>query len=155
MLDSEQQNEKTFVLRQFSPHAVKFPRAGPRSDPLEREVTMVNRKLIRPTLSNLKEPSSSKHGSSQKKRVPPEQTSAEQYYYLKQMSSRTSVVVKLLDGEEVRGIIEWYDKDCIKVNREAEPNLLIPKHSIKYLYKEDEESGSDENVLSEEAEQYR
>ena len=116
---------------------------------------MVNRKLIRPTLSNLKEQSSSKYGGSQKKRVPAEQTGAEQYYYLKQMSSRTPVVVKMLDGEEVHGIIEWYDKDCIKVNREAGPNLLIPKHSIKYLYKENEEKGNDENVLAEEAEEYR
>ena len=110
------------------------------------------RKLIRPTLSELKEEGSSKYSNSQRKRVPPDQTSAEQYYYLKQMSGRTPIVVKLSDGEEVRGIIEWYDRDCIKVNRETEPNLLIPKHAIKYLYKENEVKGSDENVLPENGE---
>lgn len=99
---------------------------------------MVNRKLIRPSLSELKDPSSSKYAESQRKRVPPEQTNAEQYYYLKQMSNKTPVVVKLLDGEEIYGSIEWYDRDCIKVNREYEPNLLILKQSISYIYKRSE-----------------
>lgn len=49
------------------------------------------------------------------------------------------MVVHLTDGEEIRGIIEWYDKTCIKVNRERKPNLLIPKQVIKYMYKEREE----------------
>jgi sRNA-binding regulator protein Hfq len=71
--------------------------------------------------------------------VPPEQTNAEAFYYLKQMQARTPIVVRLLDGEEIRGWIEWYDKDVLKVNREGAPNLLIPKHAIKYLYKQEEE----------------
>ncbi len=108
---------------------------------------MVNRKLIRPSLSNTKEPKPSKYVDGQKKRVPPEITNAEQYYYLKQMSSKTPMVVKLVDGEEVLGIIEWYDRHCIKVNRDVEPNLLIPKHVIKYIYKEDEIKELDQNVL--------
>lgn len=108
---------------------------------------MVNRKLIRPSLSELREQAPSKYADAQKKRVPPEQTNAEQYYYLKQMSNRTPVVVKLVDGEEIRGVIEWYDLHCIKVNRDTAPNLLIPKHSIKYLYKENEVKGSDEHLF--------
>jgi len=58
------------------------------------------------------------------------------------------MVIKLVDGETIRGVIEWYDRFCIKVNREMEPNLLIPKHQIKYMYKENEIKGSDENVLT-------
>lgn len=108
---------------------------------------MVNRKLIRPSLSNLKEPTPSKYAEGQRKRVPPEVTNAEQYYYLKQMSSKTPMVVKLLDGEEILGVIEWYDKHCIKVNRVTEPNLLIPKHVIKYIYKENEAKELDQNIL--------
>lgn len=100
---------------------------------------MANRKLIRPSLSDLREQSSAKYANAQKKRVPPEQTNAEQYYYLKQMSAKTPMVVRLVDGEELRGVIEWYDKSCIKVNREGAPNLLLPKQSIKYMYKEEEE----------------
>lgn len=70
--------------------------------------------------------------------APPEATNAENFYYLKQMSSRTPMVVVLTDGEEVRGCIEWYDKSCLKVNRDGAPNLLIQKHCIKYLFKQDE-----------------
>jgi host factor-I protein len=108
---------------------------------------MVNRKLIRPSLSGVREQTPSKQTDGQRKRVPPDQTSAEQYYYLKQMSNKTPMVVRLLDGEEIFGIIEWYDKDCIKVNRETRPNLLIPKHVIKYIYKEHEVRESGEAVL--------
>jgi len=99
---------------------------------------MVNRKLIRPSLSGLKDQTPSKYIEGQRKKVPPEGTNAEQYYYLKQMSNKTPMVVKLVDGEEIFGMIEWYDRHCIKVNRDTKPNLLIPKHVIKYIYKESE-----------------
>jgi sRNA-binding regulator protein Hfq len=76
-----------------------------------------------------------------RKTPPPEQTNAENFYYQKQMQSRTPMVIVLQDGEEVHGIIEWYDKTCIKVVREdGEPNLMIYKPAIKYMFKE-EESG--------------
>src|SRR5579864_8206352 len=76
-----------------------------------------------------------------KKVAPPEQTNAENFYYQKQMQSRTPMVIVLRDGEEVRGIIEWYDRNCIKVNRESgQPNLMIYKPAIKYMYKEGEGS---------------
>ncbi len=74
-----------------------------------------------------------------KKPTPPEQTNAENFYYQKQMQSRTPMVIVLRDGEEVRGIIEWYDRNCIKVNREnGDPNLMIYKPAIKYMFKEGE-----------------
>jgi len=74
-----------------------------------------------------------------KKAAPPEQTNAENFYYQKQMQSRTPMVIVLRDGEEVHGIIEWYDRTCIKVNREnGEPNLMIYKPAIKYMFKEGE-----------------
>jgi host factor-I protein len=74
-----------------------------------------------------------------KKVAPPEQTNAENFYYQKQMQSRTQMVIVLRDGEEIRGIIEWYDKNCLKVNRDSgDPNLMIYKPAIKYMYKEGE-----------------
>ena len=103
---------------------------------------MVNRKLIRPSLTDLKDQVPANYAAAQRKRVPLEQTNAEQYYYLKQMTGRTPMVVKLVDGEEIYGVIEWYDKDCIKVNRDDGQNLLIPKHSIKYLFKQGERRGN-------------
>jgi host factor-I protein len=78
-------------------------------------------------------------GGMGKKPSPPEQTNAENFYYQKQMQSRTPMVIVLRDGEEVRGIIEWYDRNCIKVNREnGNANLMIYKPAIKYMFKEGE-----------------
>jgi len=54
------------------------------------------------------------------------------------MQSKTLMVVVLRDGEEVHGVIEWYDRNCIKVNRDGGPNLMIYKPAIKYMYKEGE-----------------
>ncbi len=74
-----------------------------------------------------------------RKPAPPEQTNAENFYYQKQMQARTPMVIVLQDGEEVHGIIEWYDKTCLKIVREdGGPNLMIYKPAIKYMFKEDE-----------------
>ncbi|MCP5110073.1 MAG: hypothetical protein GY953_04485 [bacterium] len=93
-----------------------------------------NRKLIRPSLSQVKE-QMVRRNQNQNKTVPPEHTNAENFYYVKQMQSRTAMVVVLKDGESISGVIEWYDKDCLKLNREQGPNLLIYKPNIKYMYK--------------------
>ena len=49
------------------------------------------------------------------------------------------MMVVLTDGEQLEGVIEWYDRDCLKLNREGSPNLLLFKHCIKYMYKADPE----------------
>ena len=116
-----------------------------------------NRKLIRPSLTDInKEPSGpgpnrdrdSGRGDSgrdsggrreaRKRPVPSESTNAESFYYVKQMQAKTPMVIVLTDGEILHGVIEWYDRTCIKVHRTGEPNLLLYKSSIKYLYKENE-----------------
>ena len=81
---------------------------------------------------------SDRSNSNGKKTPPPEQTHAENFYYQKQMQAKTPMVLVLQDGEEIHGMIEWYDKYCLKVNRTGASNLLIYKPSIKYLYKESE-----------------
>ena len=79
------------------------------------------------------------HGNSRPQRTaPPESTNAENFYYLKQMNAKTPMVIIMSDGEEVRGWIEWYDRNCLKVNRVDKPNLLIQKQYIKYMFKQDE-----------------
>lgn len=77
-----------------------------------------------------------------RKRVPPPmETNAEIFYYKKQIDAHTPMVIVLLDGEEIEGTIEWYDKGALKVNRKSAPNLLLLKHNIKYMYKvEDREA---------------
>jgi sRNA-binding regulator protein Hfq len=100
----------------------------------------VQRKLIRPNLSDLKDRATTR--APRRKQVPPEQTNAEAFYYLKQMNSKTPMILILKDGEELRGVIEWYDRLCIKVNRQGAPNLMVMKDCIKYMFKA-EELGSD------------
>lgn len=70
-----------------------------------------------------------------RKPSPPDQTNAENFYYIKQMQSKTPMVIVLKDGEELHGVIEWYDKASLKVNRLDGPNLLVYKSNIKYMYK--------------------
>jgi RNA chaperone Hfq len=118
--------------------------------------SFANRKLIRPIL-NRADHAQNNHGHNHgpaerrdrdrdrdrsaapaKKAAPSEQTNAENYYYQKQMQSRTPMVIVLRDGEEVHGYIEWYDKHCIKLNRNGAANLMIYKPAIKYMFKEGE-----------------
>ena len=126
----------------------------------------MNRKLIRTTLAEVKgkarevpqprERSNGSRGSNEggpqpraqqqqpasvqvKKRVPPPiETNAEIFYYKKQIDAHTVMVIVLLDGEEIEGTIEWYDRGALKVNRKSLPNLLVLKRNIKYMYKADE-----------------
>jgi host factor-I protein len=101
------------------------------------ESLMSDRKLIRPSITELMDKYPNR-GTGRRKQAPAEQTNAESFYYLKQMQSRTAMVVVLTDGTELRGWIEWYDKTCIKLNRADAPNLLLFKHSIKFMFKEEE-----------------
>jgi host factor-I protein len=105
----------------------------------------VNRKLFRPTLTEVKEQHTTTRSHTtgpqpHKKPAPPDQTHAENFYWVKQMQAHTPVVVVLTDGENLHGSIEWYDRDCIKLTRTGNPNLLIYKQVIKYIYKDGDEA---------------
>lgn len=89
--------------------------------------------MNRPVMAEAKPPQ--KSNIRRQKPNPPDQTNAENFYYLKQMQSKTPMVVVLKDGEELNGVIEWYDRGCIKLNRDSGPNLLVYKSNIKYMYK--------------------
>ena len=135
------------------------------AEPIADQDGFANRKLIRPSLNrndhggnnhghNHGQNHGSNHGPNHmsserreprdrsaapaKKVAPSEQTNAENFYYQKQMQTKTPMVVVLRDGEEVHGYIEWYDKSCIKLNRNGAPNLMIYKPAIKYMFKEGE-----------------
>jgi host factor-I protein len=99
--------------------------------------TLTTRRLIRPSISEVADRASMRT-SIHRKQAPPEQTNAENYYFLKQMQNKTAMVVVLDDGTELHGWIEWYDKDCVKLNRTDGPNLMIYKHCIRYMFKEEE-----------------
>jgi host factor-I protein len=112
---------------------------------------MVNRRMFRPGFPDTKDslPPRNMHASHNggpapsKKPAPPEITHAENFYWIKQMQSRTPMVVVLEDGEALHGIVEWYDRDCIKLTRSGSPNLMIFKRTIKYVHKEGGENGDE------------
>lgn len=105
----------------------------------------MNRKLIRPSLSDIQDQMGQRVQRSRKP-APPDQTNAESFYYIKQMQARTPMVIVLNTDEIIRGVIEWYDKNCIKVHRAGEPNLLIMKSAIRYMHKQtDARNGNGEN----------
>ena len=120
-----------------------------RQAPEPTQEEFINRKLIRPSLSApapRTEPVSERRERlertdrmpSMRKMASPDQTHAENFYYQKQMQGKTMVVVVLKDGEQVQGLIEWYDKNCIKLTRHGGSNLLVYKPSIRYMYKASE-----------------
>ena len=99
----------------------------------ERSVDSLIRKPARTNAADGKD--ANRRPPTAKKSTPPDQTNAEQFYYSKQMQGKTHMVVVLTDGEQLEGVIEWYDRDCLKLNRIDAPNLLLYKRSIKYMYK--------------------
>jgi len=67
------------------------------------------------------------------KLAPPAETSHEAIYLKSLGDKQTRVRVKLVDGEMVRGWVEYYDRDMIRLTREDQPNLFIYKHDIIYI----------------------
>ena len=67
-------------------------------------------------------------------RTPPPEDTFEEAAFLKSLGEKQKAVsVKLMDGETVRGWIEYYDKNMIRITREGAPNLFIFKHEIMYI----------------------
>jgi len=64
----------------------------------------------------------------------PDQTFAEAKYLRELIDNQTPVAVRLVDGEEVNGRIEFFDVHFIRLTREGSPNLFLFKHEIKYLW---------------------
>jgi host factor-I protein len=125
---------------------IETPAARQVHDGTQQEFT--NRKLIRPSLNSpapRTEPVSERRdrlertdrAPAMKRTTPSDQTHAENFYYQKQIQSKTPVAIVLKDGEQVQGVIEWYDRNCIRVarNGSASASLLIYKPAIRYIYK--------------------
>ena len=72
-----------------------------------------------------------------KSKAPPPEETFEEAAYLKSLGEKQKIVsVKLKDGETVRGWVEYYDRDMIRLTRENAPNLFIFKHEIMYIAEE-------------------
>ena len=66
-----------------------------------------------------------------------ESSHAEAFYFQKQIQQHTEMTFVLDDGEEIHGVIEWYDKCVIKI-RAGRRRVLVYKAALKYLFKSSE-----------------
>ena len=68
----------------------------------------------------------------------PDQTFEEVRYLKHLIDTASRVRIRLRQDKtgkkEVEGVIEFYDKNFIRLTRERQPNLFVFKHDIKYLY---------------------
>ncbi len=72
-----------------------------------------------------------------KKKSPPPESTNEEAAYLKRLAEKQSpITLKLTDGEVLRGFIEYYDRNMLRLTRQGKPNLFIFKHQIAYLTEE-------------------
>jgi host factor-I protein len=75
------------------------------------------------------------------KAAPPDETGQEAAF-LKQLADlHRDVTIKMVDGEEVSGWIEYYDRNMIRLTRSGAPNLFIFKNQIVYLKESEPRSG--------------
>jgi sRNA-binding regulator protein Hfq len=63
-----------------------------------------------------------------------ESSHAEAFYFQKQIQLQTDMTFVLEDGEELHGVIEWYDKCVVKL-KVGRSRIMVYKASVKYLYK--------------------
>ncbi len=72
---------------------------------------------------------------------------AEVFYFQKQIQAQTRMIVVLENGDQMEGVIEWYDRYAIKlrnignsagqdpVHHNGRTRVLVYKDSIRYIYK--------------------
>ena len=75
----------------------------------------------------------SENGPRKPKNSPPESTNEEAAYLKQLVEKQRSVLIKLVNGETVRGWIEYYDRNMLRLTREGLPNLFIYKQQIAYV----------------------
>jgi host factor-I protein len=67
-------------------------------------------------------------------RTPPPEETFEEAAFLKSLGEKQRPVsIKLMDGQIVRGWIEYYDRNMVRLTRDNAPNLFIFKHEIMYI----------------------
>ncbi len=67
-----------------------------------------------------------------------ESSHAEAFYFQKQVQQQTEMTVILEDGEELQGVIEWFDKCVIKLRLGNRHRVMVYKGCVKYLFKTSE-----------------
>jgi sRNA-binding regulator protein Hfq len=71
--------------------------------------------------------------------MPPADATGQEAEYLALLRERrTPVTVEMIDGEIFHGVVEYYDRDVIKVNRPDDdgPNVFLRKKHVRSLREE-------------------
>ena len=124
---------------------------APTAPPEAAEITLAGpRKLVRPKLpegagtrrETMRSVSSATTHSSNGSMAHPQHAAAtshaETLYLQKQVQLQTAMVVVLEDGEQLEGVIEWYDRQTIKMWLTNRQRVLVYKTAIKYMHKASE-----------------
>src|SRR5688572_2997812 len=131
---------KRFIPRSKSKSTSTFPRSNSKASIFMRGILTITVLPERPKIPHTPKAMKTVNHEFTSRRErwqsAPEVTYREGEYIDKLSKNKTQVVVKLIDGEEVRGWIEYYDKDIIRITRNTEPNLFIYKNRVKYLFED-------------------
>jgi len=76
------------------------------------------------------------HRARSGRRPPSEKTFLETKYIAHLVRNKTPLVIKLKTNEVVRGYIQYYDKNFIRITCPDGARLFIFKHDIKYFFEE-------------------
>jgi len=104
--------------------------------PIESGAPPVNGSKAAPSVRKTRQLSSngaSHHFSSTTHEEHGSNNQAELFYLQKQIQLQTQMVFILEDGVRVQGVIEWYDRNSIKVRGKS--RVLLYKSAVKYLFK--------------------
>jgi sRNA-binding regulator protein Hfq len=80
-----------------------------------------------------------KPGPDKQRRMPPPDATGQEAEYLARLrEKRTPVAVEMIDGHVFRGVIEYYDRDVLKVNRphSGGPNVFVRKKHVRTVQEE-------------------
>jgi hypothetical protein len=73
--------------------------------------------------------------NAERRMPPPDATGKEAEYLLSLKDGRIPIRVEMLDGTEFAGIVEYYDREMIKVNRldGSGPNVVLRKRHVRSI----------------------
>jgi hypothetical protein len=74
----------------------------------------------------------------QRRSPPPDATGEEGAYLAKLREKRVPVAVEMLEGTVFRGVIEYYDRDMIKINclDGSGPHVFVRKKHVRMFWEE-------------------
>ena len=68
------------------------------------------------------------------KERPAEPGSAGSPWFARQVELATPVVLKLRDGEDLEGVLAWYDRACVRLDLPAGGHRVVQKRAIAYAF---------------------